>query len=82
MVLRELREMLAHIQVRYAHLYRAHDSRRGHADALCRSGAGLTEILEAGEWRSPAFLSYLRLQDLECAAVVEAHRDDSSDEDA
>ena len=36
----------------------------------------------AGEWRSPAFLKYLDVMELESAAVVEAHLEEESDEDA
>jgi hypothetical protein len=36
------------------------------------SGAGLAEILSAGEWRSPAFMSYLDANELEADAVLEA----------
>ena len=46
----------------------------------CREGASLYEILKAGEWSSPAFLSYLDLHELEKEAVVEAHLDESDDE--
>ena len=45
------------------------------------NGATIAEILGAGQWRSPAFLRYLDLADLERDAVAEAHMDESSDED-
>ena len=61
--------------------YRTHDLRRGHAKDLQVNGATLYEILAAGEWRSPAFLSYLDLAELERDVVVEAHLDESSSED-
>ena len=35
----------------------------------------------SGEWRSPAFLQYLNLEELEADAVLEAHIDESSSED-
>ena len=76
-----LRNMLDTLGVADAAHYRTHDLRRGHAEDLKLSGATLLEILRAGEWRSPAFLSYLDLNDLESAAVVAAHVDDESDED-
>ena len=41
----------------------------------------LHKILEAGEWRSPAFLDYLDTNELEADAVVEAHMDESSGEE-
>jgi len=66
-----LREMLAGIGVVGASEYRCHDLRRGHALDLQLSGAPLWEILAAGEWRSPAFLSYLDLHSLETELVIQ-----------
>ena len=48
--------------------YRTHDLRRGHALDLQLSGAPLWEILNAGKWKSPAFLQYLDLHT--CVLVV------------
>ena len=46
------------------------------------AGAPLWKILEAGEWRSPAFLTYLDINRLEADVVVQAHLDESdSDHD-
>ena len=58
-----------------------HDLRRGHADDLRASGASLYEILAAGQWRSPAFLTYLDMHSLEADAVLQAHVDESSGEE-
>ena len=69
------------LQVPQAELYRPHDFRRGHAKDLQEKGASVKEILAAGEWRSPAFLKYLDLDLLEHDLVVQAHLEDSSDED-
>ena len=55
--------------------------RRGHAQDLAESGSKLCEILAAGEWASPKFTAYLELNKLEAAGVVEAHLDESEDED-
>ena len=44
-------------------------------------GAPLWQILEAGQWRSPAFLSYLDMHSLEKDLVVQAHCDESDEED-
>ena len=44
---------------------------------LLQPGAPLYEILQAGEWRSPAFLKYLQLHTLERDAVVQAYVDES-----
>ena len=54
-----------------ASLYRCHDLRRGHAKDLQESGAPLRVILEAGEWKSPAFLEYLDIHKLETDLVVQ-----------
>jgi len=75
--LKTLRVALGSLGVEQAELYRCHDFRRGHALDLQASGAPLAEILAAGEWRSPAFLSYLDLQKLETDLVVQAHCDES-----
>jgi hypothetical protein len=42
-------------------------------------GAQLWQILEAGEWRSPAFMKYLDVHRLETDLVVQAHIDDESE---
>ena len=76
-----LRSLLGWLDVPDAGAYRTHDLRRGHAKDLQVSGAGLAEILAAGQWRSPAFLQYLDIEKLELDAVVEAHVDESGDED-
>ena len=44
-------------------------------------GAKLWQILEAGEWRSPAFMKYLDVHRLETDLVVQAHIDDESESD-
>ena len=72
-----LKYMLEVLRVPEAQLYRTHDLRRGHADDMRVNGASLCEILRAGEWRSPAFLEYLDINQLERDAVLEAHMDES-----
>lgn len=51
---------------------------------LCHAGvdlgAPLWQILDAGEWRSPAFLQYLDLHSLERDVVIQAHLGESEDE--
>ena len=74
-----LRSYLSALGIDKANSYRTHDIRRGHAKDLQERGAGLMEILRAGQWRSPAFLSYLDLEELERDAVIEAHVAESSD---
>ena len=75
-----LRFLLGQLGVKDAALYRAHDLRRGHALDLQQRGGTLREILQAGEWSSPAFLSYLDMTQREPGAVVEAHLAESEDE--
>ena len=58
--------------IQNAREYRTHDLRRGHAVDLQLSNAPLYQILEAGEWKSPAFMDYLDLHRLERDAVVQA----------
>ena len=79
--LTRLRCCLSEMAVPDAKHYRTHDLRRGHAMDLLQSGSTLYEILSAGEWRSPAFLSYIDYCELEAGAVLEAHADESSSED-
>ena len=74
-----LRELLANLGVTNASRYRTHDLRRGHARDLQANGSTLREILNAGDWRSPAFLTYLDVNQLEEDAIMEAHIADSSD---
>ena len=76
--LRDLRMLLVNLEIPEAIMYRSHDLRRGHARDMQEDGSSLCEILRAGEWRSPAFMQYLDLEQLEHDAVVEAHMDESS----
>ena len=80
-VLAGLRCRLKVLKVPLAGSFRTHDFRRGHARDLQRQGANLFEILAAGEWRSPAFLTYLSTAELERDVVLQAHLDESSDEE-
>ena len=61
--------------------YRTHDFRRGHAKDMQLNGSTLYQILMAGEWRSPTFMSYMDLLELEMGATMEAHMAESSSED-
>ena len=81
MTLEHLRARLKLLKVENYSVYRSHDFRRGHARDLQARGAHLYEILAAGEWRSPAFLRYMDLMDLERDVVVEAHMDESSEDE-
>ena len=77
-VLAALRRLLGEIGVADAGLYGTHDLRRGHALDLQLSKAPLWKILDAGGWRSPAFLKYLDMQQLDRDLVVQAHIAESS----
>ena len=81
LALKALRTLLVALKVQDAGAYRTHDLRRGHALDLQLSGAPLWQILQAGEWRSPAFLQYLDLHRLDRDLVVQAHLDEESDDE-
>ena len=74
-----LRARLMGLGVAAAAEHRTHDFRREHARDLQASKRPLVEILQAGEWRSPAFLAYLDRHAHESEAVLHAHLDESSD---
>lgn len=77
-----MKTQLAGLGVADAGGYWLHDFRRGHTQDLLTKGATLAVILRAGEWISPAFMSYPDMQGLEKAAVVETHQVESdSDSD-
>ena len=52
-----------------------------HARDLQARGHTISQILAAGEWRSAAFMSYLDDKELAAEAVVEAHLDESTDDE-
>ena len=82
-VLSSLRLLLKEIGVDKAASDGTHDLRRGHALDLQLAGAPVFAILEAGGWRSPAFLKYLDLHQLDRDLVVQSHvAESSSDEEA
>ena len=68
-----LRWYLVYLGDREAHLHGTHDFRRGHARDILQRGGTLADILQAGEWRSAAFLSYLSKEELADAAADDAH---------
>ena len=78
--LKQLKHILTVLEVDNANSYRCHDLRRGHAKDMQMNGASLQQILAAGEWRSPSFLQYLDMVNLELGAVIEAHQAESSSE--
>jgi hypothetical protein len=48
---------------------------------MVQRGSRIAEILAAGQWRSPQFMKYLDIQELESAAVLEAALADESASD-
>ena len=78
---KELRRRLEVLAVVDFAAYSLHDFRRGHAQDITEAGGDLKEILAAGEWLSPAFLKYLDVAELEKQVVVQAHLDDSDEDD-
>ena len=76
-----LRARLASLGLADAAAYNLHDFRRGHAHDLAEAGGGLKQILDAGEWVSPAFLRYLDITQLEKRVAVQAHLDESDDDE-
>ena len=71
------------MEVPEAGLYRTHDFRRGHAHDLQLSGAPLSVILEAGEWRFATCpqQSYMDRVVLEASTVLEAHWEETDGSD-
>ena len=76
-----LRDLLTSLGVPDAHEYRLHDFRHGHARDLTGATSDLRTILDAGQWTSPAFMKYLDMSKIETDMIVQAHQDDSEDED-
>jgi hypothetical protein len=68
-----LRVLLGEAGVSDAGTYDTKSLRRGHAVDIHKNGGRLKEILEGGDWRSPAFMHYLDISELEKDAVSEAH---------
>ena len=85
--LRELRaalnESLYATGMSRVHQFGTHDLRRGAAQEIAARGGTLAQVLQAGQWRSPAFARYLDRADLCERAVshVLIRFDESDDED-
>ena len=60
-----LRHSLRLLSVPEAEAYGTHDFRRGHAEDMRKSGCTLAQILNAGQWKSTAFLAYINEAELE-----------------
>lgn len=77
----DLKRRLFRLGIDCANFFWLHDLRRGHAQDMVDEGGRLCEILQAGQWKSPAFTKYLDLEAVEMQAAVEAHMAESEDED-
>jgi hypothetical protein len=75
--LAELRRRLTLLGIPDAEKYVLQDFRKGHADDIRARGGTLREILEAGEWRSPAFLRYLDVNKMEADLFMIDHLEES-----
>jgi len=69
--LKKLREVLTTLDVDSPSHYGTHSFRRGHATDMLESGATLAVILSAGQWRSAAFMKYLKEADIERDVALE-----------
>ena len=79
--LASLRSRLKRLSVPFADSYETKDFRRGHARDLVRKpGSTLRNVMEMGQWKSPALLAYLYIEEIEAEAVVEAHIAESGSE--
>ena len=76
-----LRARQASLGLADAAAYNLHDFSRGAAHDLAEAGGGLKQLLDAGEWLSPAFLKYLDTEQLEKQVALQACIDDSDEEE-
>ena len=69
------RALRAHLQqvneVALAEVATSHGFRRGSAQELLKSKTPMAQILQAGGWKSPAFLEYLDKEEIDCEAILE-----------
>ena len=77
-----MRGHLSDLNVEHHQEYSTKAFRRGTAQEMVATGSSLAEVLSAGQWRSAAFLLYLRQADIEEDAVFAAFDQLSDDEDA
>ena len=78
--LKALRRMLTLCNVPLADQFTLKAFRAGKATALAASGKSLGTILQAGEWRSSAFLSYVDTDAVDSAQLLEQTLAVSDDE--
>ena len=77
----EIKRRMRKSEVAGAMNFSSHDFRRGHARDLQESNAPLCDILKAGQWRSPAFKTYMDQNKLDTDAFLKVHVADSSSDD-
>ena len=70
-------KLLTALEVEAPELYSLKMFRSGHATTLAAEGKSIGHILQAGEWRSAAFLSYLDEDAVDAAQIVEHLLSDS-----
>ena len=76
-MLLSIRHVLAGLRVPNPELYTLKMFRAGHATELAKMGKSVGENLQAGEWRSAAFLSYVDEDLVDAAQVLDQVIDDS-----
>ena len=80
--LKQLRGILSYLNIQSSERFGSHAFRRGCAEDMRKRGAPLRDILEAGGWRSAAFLLYLERENVERDAVATIAIEYSNDEDS
>ena len=79
-MLASLRSILASLHVEHPEEYTLKTFRAGHATVLASEGKSIGTILQAGEWRSAAFLSYVDLDVVDASQFLEDVLDTSDAE--
>ena len=69
---RRVKQLVAKIGVEDAERYGTHAVRRGMAQDILDMGGQLPALLKAGDWRSSAYLRYLRVSQTDDVAVAQA----------
>ena len=69
--------VLACLKVANPELFTLKMFRAGHATELAQSGKSIGDILQAGEWRGAAFLSYVDEDLVDAAQILDHAIDDS-----
>ena len=65
-----IRSVLGKLAVPQAASYGTHDFRRGHAQDIVQDGGTLAQVLAAGQWKSAAFMSYIKEAELERVSLL------------